>query len=220
MNTEITLIQKQAFNFCRYLNDEHTLSLLTEEELNLFIPKERYRENYDHQDKNLTHTKHVTRTIVERLVNELRQEPKPSYFITNEEYLNIKKLLNDEVLRDFIWKHLRCENMFPPDFVDWMFPIGDDCLIINIIRQQSMFYTHEYFCIGFNQWELVDPKGRTLAHYAAMQGKKIFNGTFDNWDLKDQDGRTVQDVLDMASNLVKYMEKYHGKFRIQFIELI
>jgi hypothetical protein len=47
--------------------------------------------------------------------------------------------------------------------------------------------------VGFDGWELADNNGTTVAHVAAMVGN--LPGGFDRWDLADKNGRTVADAV-------------------------
>ena len=210
LTQNFTQEQKDAVVFCMNLNEDRS-SKYYNKKLRELGPTPDYQEEY------LVKCKHVSEKIVDRLFNELKEPPKESYCITAEEYLEIKELLDEDELIKFIDRELRTHNMFPSDFPDWLIELGKDGqpLVIQLVKLQGMFFTHEHFCKGFNQWDLVDKYGRTLAHFAAIYHSKLFGEDFAYWDLKDRTGRTVREVVDMFQELNRHMLANHGDFSVK-----
>lgn len=206
----LTQEQNYAAVFCMHLNEDRS-SKYYNKRLRKLGPTPNYQKDY------LVKCKHVSEKIVDRLFNELKGFPKDSYCINADEYLEIKALLDEKELITFIDKELRMHNMFPPDFPDWLIELGKDRqpLVFQLVKLQGMFYVHEHFCKGFNQWDLVDKYGRTLAHFAAIHQSKLFGEDFAYWDLKDRTGKTVRELVDMFQQFNQYMYANHGDFTVK-----
>jgi hypothetical protein len=79
----------------------------------------------------------------------------------------------------------------PPDFKDWAaVSNGIDGVTV---AHYVIFWGHR-LPESFDQWDLADKNGSTVAHLAAELG--LLPENFDQWDLADNDGETVRDVYE------------------------
>ena len=122
--------------------------------------------------------------------------------IKNEDYLEIKKLIEEDfkTLLSFVLM-LSGEKFLPPDFVDWNFTINH--LLETIARKAARTFTLPQ---GFNQWKIADSRGITVAHEFVLRGNfSISNIPPDwDWDLKDGFGNTVRDVYNASKIIDDY----------------
>ena len=83
------------------------------------------------------------------------------------------------------------DGTLPPDFKDWaVVSNGIDRITV---AHYVIFWGHR-LPEDFDQWDLADKNGDTVAHLAAGLG--LLPENFDQWGLVNMDGVTVRDVYD------------------------
>jgi len=62
---------------------------------------------------------------------------------------------------------------------------------------------------GFNQWDLSDEEGFTVAHAAAIGGNNLPEG-FNQWGMRDSEGFTVADVVRWMGHLPEGFDQWES----------